>query len=429
VFRPDQYIYAGTTGRQVFDGDCLTMCLISCILMTFAVNVTVPAPSFAGAPAPVTPADPLLSYLQDDDPHARAQILGTLREQGASPCRALGAYFRNGSSRVRGNAVMAMNDAGCSDFRAYDGYLLDDSAGVVAALIEAADRRVMGDAVPFLIGSLSDRRRIVTAEGTWSIGERAHRALMAITCQSFHYDPSAPLDDQRNAVTRWRQWYLAKRGLPRDEWVEEGIGRARYYAGRDYEPYRVEGLRLLAIIGPRALPALGQIVARRPGEVSAEVVCLPEEPPRVTDAVPCALVVRNASNRPLAIAPPSDGLEIRVLRTDAPSVAHGAVGGGPPPPARPGPALDGGAGILGAFADRLVDLAPGEIRRFEFTAGPVPSAGRYRVIAALSDLAAGLAAGSTPLDGAAGKRGGTPAPRIGAAPSTIEAETIVRFEQ
>src|SRR2546427_10436853 len=36
-----------------------------------------------------------------------------------------------------------------------------------------------------------------------------------ITCQSFHYDPSAPRDDQRNALTRWRQWYLAKKELPR----------------------------------------------------------------------------------------------------------------------------------------------------------------------------------------------------------------------
>jgi hypothetical protein len=327
-----------------------------------------------------------------------------------SPCRALGAYGRIDNSRVRGNAVEAMDEAGCSDFQAYSGYVLDVSAGVVAALIKAAERRVMKDAVPFLLGTLSDRRRIVTGQGSWLLGEEAHRALMVITCQSFHYDPSAPRDDQRNAVTRWRQWYFAKRDLPRDEWEREGIGRARDYAARDHIPYRVEGLRLLALIGPAALPALRELLARRPGDLEAEVVCLPDEPPRVTDAVPCALVLRNASSHPLVIAPPPDGLEVRVSRSDAPPAAARETPTDPP------------AGMLGVFADRLTVLPPGEVRRFEFSVGPVPSAGRFTVHAALGDLAAVLAGGTISTDGAVVKRG----PH---ASTAIEAYTIVRFEQ
>ncbi len=412
------------------------MCLISWIIATLTTVLAAFVPCLAAAPTPRSPADPLLPYLQDDDPQAHAQVLTALREQGVSPCCALSAYARNPNSRVRGNAVDAMNDAGCADFQAYSGYLLDASAGVIVALIDAAERRVMKDAVPFLLGSLPDRRRIVTGQGTWSLGEKAHHALMVITCQSFHYDPSAPRDDQRNAMTRWRQWYLAKKDLTRDEWVQEGIGRARDYAGRDYEPYRVEGLRLLALIGSPALPTLRKLLARRPGDVQAEVVCLPDEPPRVTDAVPCALVVRNASSQPLAIAPPPDGLEVRISRIDAPTGEPGPARGGPPPadralPSAPAnaPPPDRAAGILGAFADRLVDLAPGEVLRFEFSAGPVLSAGRYRVRATLADLAADLTQDAIPLDGAPERRDGKAVPRTGGAPAAIEAEAVVRFEQ
>jgi hypothetical protein len=413
------------------------MCLISWLFATFTAIAAASGPVLGAAPEPPAAADPLLPYLQDDDSQARAQVLKVLREQGRPPCPALGAYAGNGNSRVRGNAVQAMDDAGCSDFDAYGAYLLDGSASVLSALVEAAERHLMKDAVPFLLGSLFDRRRIVTERGTWSIGERAQHALMVITCQSFHFDPATSRDDQRNAVTRWRQWYLAKRDLPRDEWVQEGIGRARDYAQRDYGPYRVEGLRLLALIGPQALPALRELLARKPDDLKAEVVCQPDEPPRVTDAVPCALLVRNSAGRRVAIAPPPDGPEVRLVPSDAPPDERPPARGGaaapasprsPGPPDRP-PGTEGPAAALGAFADRLVDLAPGEVLRFEFKAGPVLFAGRYRVRAALPDLAAGLAASAMARDGGAAKRVGETGPRASVPPSTIEAETIVRFEQ
>lgn len=413
------------------------MCLISWLFATFTALAAVSGPVRGAGPEPPAAADPLLPYLQDDDSQARAQVLKALRDQGRPPCPALGAYARNGNSRVRASAVQAMDDAGCSDFDAYGDYLLDGSASVLSALVEAAERQLMRDAVPFLLGSLFDRRRIVTERGTWSIGERAQRALMVITCQSFHFDPASSRDDQRNAVTRWRQWYLAKRDLPRDEWVQEGIGRARDYAQRDYGPYRVEGLRLLALIGPEALPTLHELLARQPGDLKTEVVCQPDEPPRIIDAVPCALLVRNSAGRHLTIAPPPDGPEVRVIPSDSPPDERPPARGGAPAsalPRPPGPpdrprGAEGPAAALGAFADRLVDLAPGEVLRYEFKAGPVLFAGRYRVRAALPDLAAGLTANAVARDGAAGKRFGEVGPRATLPPSIIEAETIVRFEQ
>jgi len=388
------------------------MCVISRTMASCWVILLATIPPVTAAPGPRTAADPLLPYLQGDDSQSRAQVLTLLKDEGRPPCQALGAYASSPKSRVRESAVRVMDDAACSDFQAYSGYLLDSAAGVVDALIDASRRRLMADAVPFLLGCLSDRRRIVTGEGAWSISERADRALMVITCQSFHYDSAASRDDQRDAITRWRQWFLARRQLPRDEWMQEGIERGRDYAGRDHGPHRLEGLRLLALIGPRAIPALREALARRPTDLTAEVVCLPDEPPHPGDIIPCALVVRNASKRSLAIAPPPDGPVVR-LSSGAP--AHEEV-----PPARG--AVPGGGDIteaLAVFADRLVDLAPGEVRRFEFSAGPVLFAGRYRLHVELDDLVTRL------LDPS---KTGT-APRTAATPTAIEAETIVRFEQ
>src|SRR5206468_2892356 len=83
----------------------------------------------------------------------------------------------------------------------------------------------------------------------------------------------------------------------------------------DYGPHRLEGLRLLALIGPRALPALRDTLARRPSDLTADVACAPDEPPRPGDVIPCALLVRNASKHALAIAPPPDGPVVRLPPT------------------------------------------------------------------------------------------------------------------
>src|SRR5713101_3550637 len=163
------------------------MCVISRTIMTCWVILLATIAPVTAAPGPRIAADPLLPYLQGGDSQSREQVLALLKDEGRPPCQALGAYASSPTSRVRESAVRAMDAAACSDFQAYSGYLLDGAAGVVDALIDAARRRLMADAVPFLLGCLSDRRHIVTGEGAWSISERADRALMVITCQSFHY--------------------------------------------------------------------------------------------------------------------------------------------------------------------------------------------------------------------------------------------------
>src|SRR6266481_8945660 len=69
--------------------------------------------------------------------------ISLLKDEGRPPCQALGAYTSSPKSRVRESAVRVMDDAACSDFQAYSGYLLDSAAGVVDALIDAARRRLM----------------------------------------------------------------------------------------------------------------------------------------------------------------------------------------------------------------------------------------------------------------------------------------------
>jgi hypothetical protein len=370
----------------------------------------------AGPSAAVDSLLPLLTM--EDYDESRPLILEALRRNGAA-CRSLGAYASSRSTVVREHAVRALSDAVCADFAAYAGYAADGDAWVIDAVIRAAERHLIAGAVPFLLARLSDSRRILADEGTWTIGDTAHRGLQAITCQSFHYDADASADDRRNALTRWRQWYLAHRDEPREAWVREGIERARDYAARDYGPHRLEGLRLLALIGEPALPALRTLLGRTPGDLSAEVSCLPDEPPRPPDQVPCVLLVRNVTNRKVAFAPPQSGPEVRVSRQEPPPESDGAPARrGKAPASRPAAAppdppvpVDPRA-ALAALAARLVELSPGEVRRYDFAVGPVPASGRYAVRASLADFALIPAAGPASI----------------LTPGTIEVETVVRFD-
>ncbi|HEV8702980.1 MAG TPA: hypothetical protein VGV60_17045 [Candidatus Polarisedimenticolia bacterium] len=374
-----------------------------------------PKEPVAGPSAAVDSILPLLTA--EDYDETRPRILEALRQFGA-PCRSLGAYASSRSTLVREHAVRALSDAGCADFAAYEGFAADGDAWVIDAIIRAAGKHLIAGAVPFLLARLSDSRRILADEGTWTIGDTAHRGLQAITCQSFHYDAAASADDRRNALTRWRQWYLAHRDEPREAWVREGIDRAREYAARDYGPHRLEGLRLLALIGEPALPALRALLGRTPGDLSAEVSCLPEEPPRPPDQVPCVLLVRNVTDRKVAFAPPQSGPEVRVTRQEPPEADGAPARPGKATASRPAPAppeppvpVDPRA-ALAALAARLVELSPGEVRRYDFAIGPVPAPGRYEVRASLPDSAL------TPGAGPASMR----------APGTIEVKTVVRFD-
>ena len=364
--------------------------------------------------------DPLLPLLSVEEYDAsRPGILEALRKD-AAPCRTLGGYASSRSTTVREHAVRALSDAGCTDFAAYSGYALDRDAWVVDAVIRAAQRHLIAGAVPFLLSLLSDSRRILAAEGTWTIGDAAHRGLQAITCQSFHYDASGSGDDRRNALTRWRQWYVAHRDEPREAWMKEGIARAREYASRDYGPHRLEGLRLLALIGEPALPALRALLGRSPGDLSVDVSCTPDEPPRPPDRVPCALVVRNVTDHGVAFAPPQSGPEVGVTRqayaqeSDPPPARPGRSPAPRPAPAAapaaaPPPAPSDARAGLASLAARLIELLPGEVRRYEFDVGPVPAPGRYTVRVRLDDPSMSFSQGSAPAQG-------------------IEAETVVRFD-
>ncbi len=382
--------------------------------------------------------DPLVELLADEDyERQRPRLLSEIGRLAGSPCEVLSLYAAQRNERVREHAVRALVDAGCKDFNFYRPYLDDPSPWVIESVLGAARSHLMTEAVPFLLDHLADTRRILTGADSWTISESAHRALRMVTCQSFHFEPEGAARGRQDATARWRQWYEAHRGEPREEWVEAGIELGREYAGRDYAPaHRREGLELLALIGPPALPALRAAFQRAPTDLEAVVACLPDEPPRVNERVPCVLDIRNASRRRVAIAPASDGLELRVVRIDpstppAPQSRGRSRAAATPAeviaPVDPGPpGTPRAADLLPILAGRIIDLGPGEVLKHEFTVGPVPSAGRYQVKARLRDLAGALFA-AAPGGSAGAAKGGAQPPRSSLPP--IEATTIVRFEQ
>lgn len=402
--------------------------------------------SLLAATPPTTPADPLLSHLAEAEYEAVWPGLQTALQRLDDPCRSLGAYAAHRNDRVRENAVRALGAWGCSRFSSYEPYLGDRYPWVVEAIVRAAEQHKMAEAVPFLLDQIGDSRRILAGTISRTIGEMAHRALRGVTCQSFHYDPEGTPESRVIAVERWRRWYAAHRHEARAAWEGAGVGLAVAYVGHEFPPYRLEGLRLLALIGPPAVPALRAALERRPADLLAGLACQIDEPPRVTDEITCLLLVQNASQRRVALVPAPDPLRVEISRAGAASPA-----GAPAPEGRD--PVSGGSGtvleaILAEIEAGVVDLAPGEIVRYEFKVGPVPAAGRYEIRATLTDRAAWLPAPpavAPPATAPSGRRrpgrpsrppagarpGAAPSPGAGAAARLppIEASTIVRFEQ
>ena len=362
-----------------------------------------------------TEEDPILSLLAGDDyGQSRPALAREIGRLGERRCGALGLYAGNRHERVRENAVRAMADAGCDRLDPYLPYLADPSPWVSEAFLRAAERHLMAGAVPWLLDHLEDRRRIVTGDGTWAIGEIALRALRLVACQPFPFDPRSAPEARAAAIEVWRDWYAAHRAEPRSAWLEAGIARAREQAGDGDPDLRLEALRLLALLGPPAAPALRGALGRAAGDLRATLSCAPEEPPRVTDEIPCVLLISNPTDHRVGFAPSEGGPDVRLERLEE----GRPVTDRRPPPARPGrppaaadrrtaatAAPDPAGAAPPDLADRLVDLAPGEVLKREFRVGPVAAAGRYQVRAALVDLAA--PASLPPL----------------------EASSIVRFEQ
>ncbi len=385
----------------------------------------------AAAPRP----DPLQSILADDDFEARlADLALELKQGGASPCERLGAFGEHRNQRVREHAVRALSVAGCGTFVSFGPFLRDPNPWVTEAVLRGIEGQRVREAVPFLIDRLSDRRAIVSDDGAWTIAESAHRALRALTCQSFHFDPQGSPRGQAEAVERFRSWYLEHGAEPRERWIVSGLSLARDYLGRDFAPHRREGIELLLLIGPPAATELRAALGRKAGDLRAAVTCQPVEPPRVSDRVPCTLVVTNAASRPVALVPIGDAPEVRLIRQDdGHAEDHGDRLRGTPQ----------GAAEMPALAARVIDLGPGDVLRRDFQVGPVRAAGRYEVRATLVDLATSLPGpdslvpASTPPRGAklpaARDRPPRPAEIPGSAsraigPSSIEASTVLRFE-
>jgi hypothetical protein len=402
--------------------------------------------SLLAAVPPASPADPLLPHLAEDEYEAAWPELRSALQRLDDPCRSLGVYAAHRNDRVREHSVKALGDWGCARFSSYEPYLSDRYAWVVEAIVRAVERHAMGEAVPFLLDRIGDARRILDGTSPRTIGEMAHRALRRVTCQSFHYDSAGTPESREIAVETWRRWYAGHRRETRAAWVDAGVALASGYVGHEFPPYRLEGLRLLALIGPPAVPALRAALERRTADLLAGLSCQIDDPPRVTDEITCLLLVQNASRRRVALAPAPDSLRVEISRIGAPPPARAPATDGREPAGRDsGAALEA---ILMEIESGLVDLAPGEILRRELKVGPVPAAGRYEIRATLVDRAAWLPAprpvvppgpasagrktsGSPPRSGPGARAAA--APPAGSGPAAwlpaIEATTILRFEQ
>lgn len=356
----------------------------------------------AGAPAEAPPADPLLLLLNgDDEATTRETLQSRLREARGGPCAALAPYASAPRAVARERAVRAMAEAGCNRLESYRPYFGDQSAWVEVALLDAVARRGVSGAVPYAIARLNDARRLVTDEGSVTVGQAAERSLRSLTGQ--------PIVAGSEAA--WRSWYSDHGSEPPSAWIASGLQQvgAKLQAG---PPERLAALETLARLGETGRAPLATALRRAPDDLVMEFDCTPEDPPRVLETVPCTFFVRNRTDRPIALAvgDVQVRLTLQEAKPDPPSEAKGSArkpaGAGKPsnptPPAPPVPSID--PVIL---SGHFVDLGPGQSLRRALVVGPVQTAGRYQTRARLEDLSVGLLPTATP----------------------IEATTIVRFEQ
>jgi len=353
----------------------------------------------AGTPAEVPPADPLLLLLNgDDDAATRETLQSRLRDAPGGPCAALAPYASAPRAMARERAVRVMADAGCDRLESYRPFFDDQSAWVEVALLDAVGRRRVSGAVPFAIARLSDARRLVTDDGSVSVGQAADRALRSLTGQ--------PIAAGSEAA--WRSWYAEHGSEPPSIWIASGLREigAKLQSGPQE---RLAALETLARLGETGREPLTTALRREPGDLAMEFDCTPEDPPRVLETVPCTLFIRNRTDRPIALA--VGDVQVRLTLQEAvpdpppepkaaPKKPAAAVKTANPP--SPAPAIDP-ATLSGHF----VDLGPGQSLRRALRVGPVQTAGRYQTRALLEDLSAGLLPSATP----------------------IQATTIVRFEQ
>jgi len=376
----------------------------------------------AGA-APRAAPDPLAAMLAEDWSDvirdAVAERVGTL---GSAACATLAGYAAAQDPRSREHAVRALDIAGCDALEDYQPFFADRAPWVVNAVVDAVAERRIAASWPFVLAHVDDRRRLVSDDGSWTIEDAAHRALRRLTGQPIPFDPDDPPAARDRAAAAWRGWFAAHAGEPPPAWLESGLAAARAALMGGDPAGRMAALETLALSDARGLATLRDALLRAPGEIEARLVCTPEEPPRVTETVPCTLVLRNAASRRIPMALGDAGIVLAEMATPPPDRAgkgsrhdgggsSGARGKGSaarppataPPAERPPTAAD--------LHDRFIDLAPGASTTWPLNAGPVATAGRYEARATVRDLGAALPG---PADGR---------------PEPIVATTVMRFEQ
>ncbi|HEV8199177.1 MAG TPA: hypothetical protein VGS03_04075 [Candidatus Polarisedimenticolia bacterium] len=381
----------------------------------------------AGSAAAV---DPLPQLLTDENTPMRAirERVGAL---GAAGCPTLSAYAGAPDPRTRERAVAALDEAGCDQLEDYRDFFADRSAWVVRAVALALARHRIAGGVPFLVAHLQDRRRLVSEGESVEIAVTAEQGLRRLTAQ-----PIEPEGTARDAsggretllAAAWRAWQREHGAEPASRWLADGRSAIRAALAAGSPKARYAALETLALVGEPVDDLLVEALKRRPGEITAALQCAPDEPPRVTEQVPCTLTLRNDATRriPLALG----DIDLRLGPVAATSEASTAAAGKsaeakgsrpsgkdtkkhpdtaappvpPPPPAPPRPAPE-------QVAAGLVDLAPGEVLRRPVNVGPVTTAGRYEAIASFEDLGRRLDPAAFPTD------------------LRLEATLLLRFEQ
>jgi hypothetical protein len=396
------------------------------MLLALAMLLAVPAapgrPPAGGGPV-VRPDRVALLLAEPDYEASRGDLRRELEARGGRACRSLVAYAASPSETVRENAVRALDDSGCRDYAHYRPFMEDRGAWVIELVLRAVRRHFVTEAVPFLLNRLSDPRNIVSQEGSWTLGESARKALWAVTCRSFPFDPRDTVERRAAALALWRRWYEQHRDEPRPAWVAAGLAQAKEDLDAGTSQERREAFDLLGLIGEPAVPVLQAALDRLPREVRATATCTPDEPPRVTDQVPCVLMVENLAARRVALAlgTPVVSVTRRDYEPPAKTPARSRSGESPAGRKNSGESSPATARVatpaptLEELTSRIVDLLPGQILTREFKVGPVPSSGHYDVRVTLLDLSSGLPRRDPSRD--------LPATM------TLEAAVEVRFEQ
>jgi hypothetical protein len=324
--------------------------------------------------------------------------------------------------------VIALDEAGCDGIEDYKDFFGDRSAWVVRAVAQALAHHRIAGGVPFLVAHLEDRRRLVSEGESVEIAATAERGLRRLTAQ-----PIEPAGTARGAsggrealvAAAWRAWQREHGAEPASRWLADGRAAIRASLAGGSPAARYAALETLALVGEPADDLLVEALKRRPGEITAALQCAPDEPPRVTEQVPCTLTLRNDATRRIPLALGDIDLRLGPVAA-APEAVKGPRPSGKdtkkdagkdvkgkhpdtaappaPPPVAPRPAPE-------QVAAGLVDLAPGEVLRRPVNVGPVMTAGRYEAIASFEDLGRRLDPAAFPPD------------------LRLEATLLLRFEQ